>query len=246
MIDESFSPDELALIERLQSAPQPALRPAAFDAIRARMLDAIDTPVPAPQPTPRLLFSAPVIITIIILVAAATIALILIVSQPLVAEPTPPAATLTAVPSTSAPVIVPTLAPTASPVTPEITPEATQEVSIVIEGPVETINSNLITIFGNTVEIQPTDPLLNVIQVGDVLRVEGDLVTRGNVQVLIAITIIYVEVEVNVNPQTSEIWRDDGSCNNPPPDWAPANGWRRRCGQPEGQDQGMGMGKNDD
>ncbi|MBZ0294349.1 MAG: DUF5667 domain-containing protein [Anaerolineae bacterium] len=25
------------------------------------------------------------------------------------------------------------------------------------------------------------------------------------------------------------IWRDNGSCDNPPPAWAPANGWRTRC-----------------
>lgn len=234
MIDESFSPDELALIERLQNAPQPTLPPAAFDTIRARMLDAMNTPVP--QPTPRLPFSTPVIITIVIVVATAIlIGIILIVTRPSESVPTPPAVipTLT------------TLVPTVTPV--ESTPEATRAVSIVIEGPVENINGNIITIFGNTVEIQPSDPLLNVIQVGDVLRVEGDLVARGSVQVLIAIRVIYIEIEVDVNPQTNEVWRDDGSCNNPPPDWAPANGWRRRCGQPqpEGQDKGMGMGDDD-
>ena len=33
------------------------------------------------------------------------------------------------------------------------------------------------------------------------------------------------------------IWLDNGNCNNPPPDWAPANGWRARC---EGQSQQPG------
>jgi hypothetical protein len=245
MIDESFSPDELALIERLQNAPQPRLRPATFDVIRARMLEAMDSPLPAPQPTPAVPLTTPVIITIVVLVVAAIIAVILIVSQPSATESTPPAATVTAAPPTSAPQLTATLAPTV--VTPEATPEATQDVAIVIEGPVESINGNVITIFGNTVEIEPTDPLLSVIQVGDVLRIEGDLELRGGLQVLIAITVIYVEVEVNVNPQSNEVWRDDGSCNNPPPDWAPANGWRRRCGSGSApQDNGMGMGDDDD
>ncbi len=206
--------------------------------------------MPAPQPTPAVPLTAPVIITIVVLVIAAIIAVILIISQPGVSEPTPSAATVTAAPPTSAPQLVATVVPTATPtgsITLEAAPEATQEVTIVIEGPVESINDNVITIFGNTVEIEPTDPLLSVIQVGDVLRVEGDLVSRGELQVLIAITVIYVEVEVNVHPQSNEVWRDDGSCNNPPPDWAPANGWRRRCGSGSSpQDNGMGMGNDDD
>ncbi|NWF70225.1 MAG: hypothetical protein HXY40_14155, partial [Chloroflexi bacterium] len=46
---------------------------------------------------------------------------------------------------------------------------------------------------------------------------------------------------------TGEVWRDDGSCNNPPPDWAPAVGWRQRCqgqGTPPGHtdNPGRGMG----
>jgi hypothetical protein len=45
-----------------------------------------------------------------------------------------------------------------------------------------------------------------------------------------------VEVDVNVNPQSGEVWRDKGNCQNPPPDWAPANGWRRRCGENTGND----------
>ena len=51
----------------------------------------------------------------------------------------------------------------------------------------------------------------------------------------------------------SIIWQDDGkNCGNPPPPWAPANGWRRRCenhnttiiitGGSGNNGDGMGMG----
>src|SRR5690606_15355641 len=38
-------------------------------------------------------------------------------------------------------------------------------VTIVIEGPVETININIITIYGIEIEINPDDPILTVIQI---------------------------------------------------------------------------------
>jgi hypothetical protein len=28
----------------------------------------------------------------------------------------------------------------------------------------------------------------------------------------------------------NQVWRDDNECGNPPPPWAPAHGWRRKCG----------------
>lgn len=45
----------------------------------------------------------------------------------------------------------------------------------------------------------------------------------------------------NANSVTASAWYDDGTCNNPPPDWAPASGWRRRCG---GESQGTNPGGN--
>jgi hypothetical protein len=116
-------------------------------------------------------------------------------------------------------------------------------VTIIIEGPVQAININIITIYDIDIEIDTDDPILNVIQIGDFIRVEGDMVASDNTIVVIAIfvTIINVDVVVNVD---GAIWRDPGDCGNPPPPWAPAYGWRRRCG---GGiiiigDDGMGMG----
>jgi hypothetical protein len=118
---------------------------------------------------------------------------------------------------------------------PEATPEATDQpddddgdIIIVIEGPVQSINVNIITIYNINIELDDDDPLLTVIQIGDVIRVEGNL-TEGdnNTIIIVVVNIIFVNVEVVV--QDGQVWRDDGNCGNPPPPWAPAHGWRRRC-----------------
>ncbi|NWF70231.1 MAG: hypothetical protein HXY40_14185 [Chloroflexi bacterium] len=143
--------------------------------------------------------------------------------------------------------------------TAEATPETTAtpeddgdlEITIVIEGPVQAININIITIYDIDIEVEADDPLLLVIQVGDIVRVEGTFSTDGDFDltgtvVIMAITIVIVDVDV-VIVDDGTVWRDDGSCANPPPPWAPANGWRRRCeGAGGGGDDGMGMGMGDD
>jgi hypothetical protein len=55
----------------------------------------------------------------------------------------------------------------------------------------------------------------------------------------------FTQVDVTVS-DSGEVWRDDGSCNNPPPPWAPANGWRRRCESGNGNGNGSGGGGDDD
>jgi len=130
--------------------------------------------------------------------------------------------------------------------TPEVTPQPDDDgdVIIIIEGPVEEVNINIITIFNFNIEVDPSDPLLTVIRIGDVLRVEGNLADEidfdGNI-VLIAINITFINVEVFV--LDDQVWRDPGDCSNAPPPWAPANGWRRRCDS--SGDSGSG-GRHDD
>ncbi len=241
MVDQ-FTPEERSLIERLQNAPQPTLNPDRFEAIRAQMLNAMDMP---PAPTPRTGFtpSMPVIAAVVVVIVVIVVVIVSGIFTPQSSEPTQ-------VPSLTAP---PTIIMTPTPEatveataesTPEATPESTDEAVIVIEGPVDSIDGNIITIFGVTIEINPDDPLLGTIEVGDVIHVEGN----NGTTVITATTITYVDVEVNVNSSSGEVWRDDGSCAHPPPDWAPANGWRRRC---QGQtntnsgngSSGKGMGK---
>ncbi|MBZ0278785.1 MAG: hypothetical protein K8I60_21750 [Anaerolineae bacterium] len=129
--------------------------------------------------------------------------------------------------------------------TPESTPEATDEpdddlqITIIIEGPVQSVNINIITIYNINIEVEPDDPILTVIQVGDVIRVEGNVAQRGDTIVIVVINLIFINVDVVV--LDGEVWRDDGNCGNPPPPWAPANGWRRRC---EGGGGGGGNGSS--
>ncbi len=122
-------------------------------------------------------------------------------------------------------------------VTPEMTSEATSEpgddslpVTIVIEGPVQAINVNIITIYNFNIQLDNDAPALNIIQVGDTLHVEGNTQNMNGTIVIIAINITILNVDINVD--TGEYWRDDGTCSNPPPPWAPAHGWRRHCGEP--------------
>ena len=123
--------------------------------------------------------------------------------------------------------------------TPEATPELTETptpipglpITIIVEGPVETINVNIITIYDIDIEVNVNDPILNVVQIGDIVRVEGDSIIDADTIIVIAITIVIVDVDVVVNVD-GEVWRDSGDCRNGPPPWAPAHGWRRRCENP--------------
>ena len=132
--------------------------------------------------------------------------------------------------------------PEATPeITPEVTPEVTEEpnddddgtgIIIVIEGPVESINVNIITIYSIQIELDDDDPVLTVIQIGDVIRVEGELHDDDDdgdtTIVLIAVNITFINIEVYINDD-GEIWRDPLTCLIAPPPWAEANAWIIRC-----------------
>lgn len=116
----------------------------------------------------------------------------------------------------------------------EVTVEPGPGVIIVIEGPVEEVNINIITIYNINIRLDEDDPALTVIKIGDILRIEGELTgdddedEDGDVTInLVAINIIFINVEVFI--VDGQVWRDPGSCDNAPPPWAPAHGWRRRC-----------------
>jgi hypothetical protein len=103
-------------------------------------------------------------------------------------------------------------------------------VVIVIEGPVEEINVNIIVIYGMEIELDPNDPILIALKIGDWVRCEGSASDDGGVTIIIAVTVVIINVNVYINtPGTGGVWRDDGDCKNPPPPWAPAWGWRRKC-----------------
>ncbi len=92
---------------------------------------------------------------------------------------------------------------------PEATPEATPEpeatpdpnpdtsnvpVTVVVEGPVEAINVNVITVFDIDIEVEPTAPILTTLHVGDHIRVEGNPRPKGNTIIIVAVNITIVNV----------------------------------------------------
>lgn len=97
---------------------------------------------------------------------------------------------------------------------------------IIIEGPITAIDGNIIIIFDLRIQLNPGDPLLLVIRIGDIIRVEGN---SGDNNIIIAIIIIVIDVDIYIGDNPDQVYRDDGQCGNPPPPWAPAHGWRRKC-----------------
>lgn len=87
--------------------------------------------------------------------------------------------------------------------TPEITPEATAEATptpapniIVIEGPVINIVNNIITVYDFDVEVEPQNPILTIIDIGDIIRVEGAF---GGGNVIVASVVSNITSVTTVN-----------------------------------------------
>ncbi|MEZ4670783.1 MAG: hypothetical protein R3E39_23000 [Anaerolineae bacterium] len=248
-MSDQFTPQEQFLVERLRRAPQPELNPSAFEAIRLRVLDAVDTP-PIPAPRPALPVTTIVVAASVVVIVAALFVVFTQRNTPTTEIPTPsaaPTATLTLSPTASP---TPTITPSPTSIAtlvPSATPDGTAAVDtvMIIEGQVEAIDGDIVTIFGVEVQILPDDPLLESIHIGDVIRVEGSTTTSGSGVIVIASS----HIEPNNtptpassdNPPSGAEWSDDGTCLHPPPDWAPANGWRRRC---EGAEKNVDKSNN--
>ena len=132
---------------------------------------------------------------------------------------------------TSLPTLTPSLTSTPSPtstLTPSPLPtETALPVNVVVEGPVQSITGSVVTVYDYDINFEPDAPLLSALQVGDVVRIQAagdttDITTAAAVEV----TVENVEVDVSA---TGAVFRNDSDCGNPPPDWAPAVGWRNRC-----------------
>ncbi len=158
---------------------------------------------------------------------------------------------------TPGPSPTPTNTPTPGP-SPTPTSTSPSAVTIIVEGPVQAINVNIITIYNININVNPQDTVLTHVHIGDFVRVEGNTVAGTTVLVVQAVNIFVVNVNTIVTNNNVVVWTDDGkNCNNAPPPWAPANGWRRRCenhpttiiitggGDDGGKGMGMGMGDDD-
>ncbi|MAS37382.1 MAG: hypothetical protein CL610_25500 [Anaerolineaceae bacterium] len=109
-------------------------------------------------------------------------------------------------------------------------------ITIIIEGPVQAININIITIFNIDIELDPNDPILLEIEIGDIVRVEGTSTTSGNTIVIVAINIIIINIDIDDDGGVIiDDDDDDGSVVVPPPpppssgfskDACKGGGWR--------------------
>jgi hypothetical protein len=154
-----------------------------------------------------------------------------------------------------------TATPTALDATPEVTPTEPandDDFIIVIEGPVQQLNVNVITIYNVNITIERDAPALTVIQIGDVVRVEG-ILPHGDDDddddnrfelpntVILAVNITFISVEVII--VDGLIWRDSGDCSNAPPVIIQERGggteWLIRCNQRQDNNNGnRGGGRN--
>lgn len=93
----------------------------------------------------------------------------------------------------------PTVEPTTTP-TPTATDDGDDDddAIIVIEGPVTAINITTITIFDIDIQVDPADPILTQIQIGDRLRVQGNTTYNGTTIIIVAINITIVNIDVIV------------------------------------------------
>jgi hypothetical protein len=120
-----------------------------------------------------------------------------------------------------------TATPASSPVlsTDQTEPTADSTVRLVIEGPVQRIEGNIVTILEQNI-VLPETPALQVIQLGDVLRLDGQADANKR---FTRVEIIFISVDVVINTD-GQVWRDPGTCDSPP-DWArdSASHWLARC-----------------
>jgi hypothetical protein len=82
--------------------------------------------------------------------------------------------TVTPIPGT----LTPTPGPTVQ-TTPVVTPTLSPDVIIVVEGPVINIVNNIITIYDFDIEVEPQHPILSIINIGDIVHIEGAIGSTG-------------------------------------------------------------------
>ncbi|HEX2908012.1 MAG TPA: hypothetical protein VHO69_14175, partial [Phototrophicaceae bacterium] len=103
-----------------------------------------------------------------------------------------------------------------------------------LDGPIQAINGNVVTVNGIPVQFAPDDPRLATLQVGNFLNVQGNFVNNGTVIVLVVVNVTVINnVVINNNPYC---WYHDGGMG--------MAHWH--CdGMGMGDAMGMGMGMGD-
>ncbi|HLU11970.1 MAG TPA: DUF5666 domain-containing protein, partial [Oceanobacillus sp.] len=127
----------------------------------------------------------------------------------------PSTATATPEPSETATTQAPTeVSPTPTTVVPsatmtEIPPTATATpfTLVVVEGPISSIVDNVITVYDFSIEVTPEHPILNLLNTGDIIRVEGTTASDG---VVLATNVGNIPSETIVSTGTTATVSLDG------------------------------------
>jgi Domain of unknown function (DUF5666) len=79
---------------------------------------------------------------------------------------------------------------------------------IVIEGPVQAINIDSITIFDIDIQVDSADSVLTEIRIGDTVRVEGESSFEGNTIIIVAVNITIVQTTLIIiqNPSPGVVY----------------------------------------
>lgn len=243
---------------RLAQAAPPRLSPDALQRIEARVMQAQPIPQPVIRLPYVVTAAAAIVVAVIAGAVLITMGQTPQQPEVAVIATDAPTETLTVTPSstpttppTDAPAVIVTDAPTdvpasatptptnipASATPPAPTPVTHSEVLVRLQGPITAVQveTATLTVFDTfEVKLAADDPLLRVLRVGDTVKLSGAL-SRVDGQLLITATEFALDNPddadnpVEVGPEPGDIWRDDGTCANPPPPWAVANGWRARC-----------------
>ena len=211
MPDDMFTPEEAALIQRLREASQPELKPLAFESIRQKVLRELDTPPHTiPRHTPRSYWVVLVLAEgVLILVLLIVMMFLLVQRQKDLGTPSiTPSATFTATavpdPSPLSTVEAAPALPTQQVFQPQSTATMTrqgnsvitatavmpqEQVILVLEGPVQKITDDGIVVFDMDIRLAPNDPILELIEVGMIVYVEGYPETINGVTIIMVVNI---------------------------------------------------------
>jgi hypothetical protein len=187
MTEEQFTQAEQQLIQRLRNAPRPTFKPHQLENVRQRLFQEMDHVFPSPKPSSPFLNIRLLITIIIVVVAAAVITLVLLSSRQ-----QPKTAVTVPVPSPT----------TALEQDVELTPNSpATEAVLVIEGPVEAVFADSIIVLGMDIQVDKSDPILALIQIGETVRVEGIMVLHVDTMILSAVNITIIKPEIILTPQ---------------------------------------------
>jgi hypothetical protein len=170
-MDEHFITPEQAIIERLEQAPQPTLDKTAVDALHQRLLEQVDLSQAAFQQTQlkrwqpishsHMTVAAAGLVTAVV---GGLLLLSFISRSGSLTSPTENAPATLAVASVN-------LTQTATLiVSASQTPQAP---TVIIEGEIQAISGNVITVNRIPVLVQADDPILRIVEVGDVIYIEA-------------------------------------------------------------------------